>query len=79
MRIEFMKSKSTIRNQHKNETTGQIDEYYFDEGSMFPPTGRASRSMITFGVIFMLNVFSILLTVFVYKVRWTAVLSRRSR
>ena len=44
MRIEFMKNRSTVRNTHVNEITGKIDEYWFDEGSLFPPSGRAGRS-----------------------------------
>uniref|UniRef100_A0A6T8LEY3 Anoctamin transmembrane domain-containing protein n=1 Tax=Hemiselmis andersenii TaxID=464988 RepID=A0A6T8LEY3_HEMAN len=67
MRTEFMKNPATLRNAHKNEVTGAIDEYYFDEGGYFPPSGRAGRCAVTFGVIFVMDGLSILLSIFIYQ------------
>uniref|UniRef100_A0A7S0YXI9 Anoctamin transmembrane domain-containing protein n=1 Tax=Hemiselmis tepida TaxID=464990 RepID=A0A7S0YXI9_9CRYP len=67
MRVEFMKNPATLRNTHKNEVTGAVDEYYFDEGGYLPPTGRAGRCLVTFGVIFVMDGLSILLSVFIYQ------------
>lgn len=49
------------------QITGDLDDYYYDEGEFFPPTGRARKQLATYLVIMVLNVVSVLSSIVIWK------------
>mmetsp|Transcript_4555 Transcript_4555/g.13762 ORF Transcript_4555/g.13762 Transcript_4555/m.13762 type:complete len:421 (+) Transcript_4555:496-1758(+) len=51
-----------------NPVTGEIEDYYYDNGDWFPiPTFRARSQLVTFTVIAIINTFNILVTLCIWK------------
>mmetsp|Transcript_12338 Transcript_12338/g.29538 ORF Transcript_12338/g.29538 Transcript_12338/m.29538 type:complete len:695 (-) Transcript_12338:94-2178(-) len=65
-REAFKENNETTR-EHVNEITGDLDDYYYDEGEFFPPTGRARKQLATYLVIMVLNVVSVLSSIVIWK------------
>jgi len=60
LREEFKESDKTLKesededapDQHVNEITGEVDEYYYDDGKYLPlPTARARDQLLTYSVV----------------------------
>mmetsp|Transcript_3150 Transcript_3150/g.6350 ORF Transcript_3150/g.6350 Transcript_3150/m.6350 type:complete len:696 (+) Transcript_3150:110-2197(+) len=66
-REEFKSHPKTQEDEHVNAITGELDDFYFDEGSYFPPTGRAQVQLVTYTVILILNIIAIMSSVFIWK------------
>jgi hypothetical protein len=64
--LSFRNHPETQRKKHVNETTGEIDEYYFDDGSFLPPKGRKARVLVTFSIIGVLCVVSGAFSIWIY-------------
>jgi len=71
-RKEFMDSDMTVRSgdedaeAHINEVTGELDEYWYDEGSFFPPTGRCRSKILAYAAI----ILSVIIYAFVWAYVW---------
>jgi len=66
VRLAFMLDPSTEKGTHRNVVTGEIDEYYFDEGTYLPPRGRSGRCLFTFLFILALDVLSAKMSIWIY-------------
>ena len=67
LRLEYMMHKSTVEG-HRNEITGQIDNFWMDEGSYFPPKGRRARVLISYSYVVGFCALAVVLDVLVYAV-----------
>jgi len=65
--LEFRNHPETIKKKHANEITGQIDDYYFFEGTVLPPSGRKARSLASMIIILSLCFLSGCLSVWIYR------------
>jgi len=67
LELDFKRHPDTIKNTHINAITGEADDFYFDQGSYLPPSGRTARVMQTFAVILALNTLASFLYFQVWK------------
>ena len=69
VREEFKESGDTLKDEHIDEVTDEVVDYYFDEGSYLPPTGRARKQLLTYLVILAINIAVVVAFVFI----WTTI------
>lgn len=67
VREEFMESREVIRDEMINEVSGEPEEFYYPDGTWFPPTGRARKQLITYTVIAAVNCATIFISIIMWK------------
>ena len=65
--LDFRNHPETIKKKHTNEITGELEAYYFYEGTMLPPSGRKSRVLVSMLIILGLCFFSGCSSVWIYR------------
>mmetsp|Transcript_26249 Transcript_26249/g.51142 ORF Transcript_26249/g.51142 Transcript_26249/m.51142 type:complete len:693 (+) Transcript_26249:53-2131(+) len=66
VRIEFEEAPEVLRDMEVNDVTGELEEFYYPDGSWLPPTGRARKQLITYVVIAIVNCISIFVSLFIW-------------
>lgn len=51
LRLDFMAHHSTHKGTHRNEITGQLEDFWVDEGSYLPPKGRRARIAASYAYV----------------------------
>ena len=67
IRKDFKENDNTEKDTHVNEITDEVDDFYYDEGTYFPPTGRARDQLVTFTVIAILNLIAVILFFIIWE------------
>jgi len=65
----FKENPLTLASVHVNEITGEMDDYWYDDGSYWPPTGRKRTQLLNKAAILAFDALAILLV----RLSWTAV------
>ena len=68
LRLDYMAHPSTVKGAHRNEITGQIEDFWMDEGSYLPPRGRRARIAISYAYVAAFCALAIGLDVAIYAV-----------
>ena len=67
-RQEFKQNKLTEHQSHVNDVTGDLDDYYYDDGTFFPiPTGRARSQALSYGVLAVSVLVVIVANIYIWK------------
>ena len=48
---EFKENPLTLKSVHVNEISGEMDDYWYDSGTLWPPTGRKRTQLINKAII----------------------------
>lgn len=67
-RQEFKQNKLTEHQSHVNDVTGDLDDYYYDDGTFFPiPTGRARSQALSYAVLAVSVLVVIVANIYIWK------------
>jgi len=68
LRQDFKQCDETEKMSHVNDVTGDLDDFYYDDGVFFPvPTNRARSKVITYVIVMVMNLLVVISNVYIWK------------